>query len=393
MVDDSERDEVRTIISSLLVSQKNAITISLLDREYYKEEGTHIPWRKFGYAHLLEFLESMPQYFKIEQKHGSHYIRGIPSEKSGHVSSLVARQKTPKNNTPYKHYKPSYYTPYMQRPKNRISAEDLNALVMYINDNPNGISIQMALLMIQKKVPHITISMNDLLEQLYELSHQLYINGEVIRPLRINGNHDFRKTNFQSPLVSGSHNTQSPQVIYDVAGNESDEPTNLSNYSKSFNELLPNFIPNLTANHNELLNCNNDDDGYGAVGGDEASVKTDDLSQLINKRMKSRLEQLIQKEPHGIWCAELPDKYLKEYKVPLNYTDLGFNSVREFVSYLPDICYTVQKYPNGDFKLYSTNRNTNELKSRRTDEANEQYDSYDDKNLPVPLVLVSYILN
>ncbi|TGZ57145.1 Tudor domain-containing protein 5 [Temnothorax longispinosus] len=84
-------DEIRKLIQALLLSRNGATAVPLLERNYYDAENTRIPYRQFGYYNLVEFLQSFPEHFIVEQYNGGHYVRGIPSERSRHVSSLVSR--------------------------------------------------------------------------------------------------------------------------------------------------------------------------------------------------------------------------------------------------------------------------------------------------------------
>lgn len=76
-------------------------------------------------------------------------------------------------------------------------------------------------------------------------------------------------------------------------------------------------------------------------------------SILINSRIIGRLRELIEKHPDGIWCAELPTIYFDTYTSTLNYVDLGFESVRQFASSLPNVFHCVQVFEYGDYKLYN----------------------------------------
>ena len=91
----------------------------------------------------------------------------------------------------------------------------------------------------------------------------------------------------------------------------------------------------------------------------------EDLSLVIKISTKIRLIKLIQQCPEGIWCAELPKKYLYEYKTPLIYTELGFTSVRDFASYLPDIFHCLKPAGAGDYKLYSANKPPPDLRNEK----------------------------
>ncbi|OXU25066.1 hypothetical protein TSAR_000904 [Trichomalopsis sarcophagae] len=58
---------------------------------------------------------------------------------------------------------------------------------------------------------------------------------------------------------------------------------------------------------------------------------------LINEKIRFRLQKLIEKHPEGIWCSELPNEYKKEYSIDLDYKDMGCTCIAEFVAKLPDI--------------------------------------------------------
>lgn len=69
----------------------------------------------------------------------------------------------------------------------------------------------------------------------------------------------------------------------------------------------------------------------------DQSIAKDSVGDLIRDSTKTRLRELIEKYPEGIWCSELPSKYQQAYRVELEYTDLGFNSIVQFVAALSDI--------------------------------------------------------
>lgn len=451
-VNNARRDEVRTIILSLLVARPGATAVTMLDNDYYEMEGKRIPWRQFGHANLVEFLQSMPQHFALERRNGVCYVRGIASEKSRHVSSLVSRQKT----IPRKSYVPSYVPPRLRssyyvpntRQKFRIPAEQLNMLVQYVRNSPNGINIQTALLMLQKQLPQCMLSVYDIQDQLRELAHQLYVDGEMIRPVQSNSNgyHHQEAANYPPPLIPAqlqNNVAQSSAQTYAPAGDESEVTDNDSNAvpagyirqplrrPKMGERFEANFKrPQNALNHHDGNNSKNNENDYDDEDDDDdddvgylVDTKTagytekNDVSMLISERVRSRLKQLAEKNPDGIWCTELPEKYLKEYNVSLNYTRLGFSSVREYVSYLPDIFYMMRQDSQGDFILYSAKKSpsdqeTSEKRSenvprtepiempssssrklRNQDDADDENDEDDDDVAPFPADIVSDILH
>lgn len=107
----------------------------------------------------------------------------------------------------------------------------------------------------------------------------------------------------------------------------------------------------------------------------------EDRSALINERIRARLANLIQNHPDGIWCADLPQKYLEQFRIPLNYLELGFNSVCEFASQLPSIFHCVRPTNAGDYKVFNAklpvpNLRNEEPQTRET--LASKYSLYDD---------------
>lgn len=429
MVNQTKLDEVRKIILSLLLSRKGPTPIPILERDYRDIEGQRIPFRQYGYADLVGFLRSMPEHFIIEECNGSHTVRGIASEKSKHVSSLVARQKIDQ--------KSRYVSPHLREPFNhrashiksqrvKIAPDKLLLLIQYVRNNPNGVSMQNALLYVQRLVPFVSISIHDLRDQLRELSHQLSMDGNMIYAVLNNVLRDnvassshqqsladkplMPQSLNKSELPSDSGSPPTTQTIY-AAGQED------SNWIEDFDDENDFVTVNHSAgkcqrrektseqlatnlakcektdmfNYSNVKNNNveiNVDDYFGMNSDSSMEMNTAemniteplDVSEIISDRVKFRLEELLRKHPEGIWCAELPDKFLQEYKVGLNYTRLGFPSVREFTSYLPKIFYMTQSNKSDDFLLYSADKRPVVPKTDPIDITQASCNRYDEHN-------------
>ncbi|XP_070165329.1 uncharacterized protein [Polyergus mexicanus] len=380
---DATRDEIRKILLSLLLARPGATPVTVLDRDYYEVEGERIPWRKFGYADVAEFLKSMPEHFVVEWCNGGHYVRGIASEKTKHVSSLVSRQKSTSKSKyiALRIHRPfiNRYIPQMQRQRVRIPAEQLSYLVTFVQNNPNGVYLRDALAMLQKQLPHVMLSLYDMREQLHELPHSLYLDCDMIYP--VNDVSREAKNSPQRPISEPQNMPRSSTMettcvggdegsdfLEDLSDDDSFVPVKYLNsnhpkQSKTSERLAAVFARNANNEQNAMSNHNDDvnvDEYFAATNNNDNSKTTTadyvDLSSLISNRTKSRLDQLVRKHPEGIWCADLPDKYLKEYNIHLNYIELGFTSVREYVSYLPDIFYMTRANSIDDFLLYSADK-------------------------------------
>nr|XP_037277562.1 uncharacterized protein LOC119170486 isoform X1 [Rhipicephalus microplus] len=90
----ADRDEVETIVSSILASQKNGLPLQALDDEYRENVGTCIPYQELGYDTLVEFLESGPQVVSLQRApDGEIVARAAYNALTAHVTKMVAEQK------------------------------------------------------------------------------------------------------------------------------------------------------------------------------------------------------------------------------------------------------------------------------------------------------------
>ncbi|EFN81393.1 Tudor domain-containing protein 5 [Harpegnathos saltator] len=400
MSNETALEDVRKVILSLLVARPDFTPISVLDNDYCEVEGRHIPWHKFDFGSTADFLRSMPQYFEVKQIGGATYVRGIASDKSKHVSSLVSRQKrsfprcTPRLR--------STHNSRVLRQRPKIPAEQLNILVQYVQNFPKGVNINSALLMIQKQLPYVNFVPQDIKDQLRELRHKLYIDGDIIRPVETNGSAS--KTNISSSdqsslptseLMYNAPTSSSSNVVFTVPEeyhddlNIDDDDFVRSNSvqhhlrRQKTDERLASSLKEFS-DYEQMLNYydtykdrekyNNNTEYFK----NSEITETNNLSNLINDRIRSRLVQLMQKYPDGIQCSELPELYMKEYKTPLNYAELGFNSISTYVSYLPEIFYMTRENVNGDFILYSVDI---KLKHQSVVENSNQGKSYSQETI------------
>ncbi|KAG5329365.1 TDRD5 protein, partial [Acromyrmex heyeri] len=423
-----DQDEIRTLLLSLLVSRKNATPVVVLERDYYNMEKKRIPYRKFNCNNLVQFLQSMPEHFVVEEANGGHYVRGI-ADKSKHVSSLVSRQKNPSNKNLRTRYSSRQATTFNRRIQHaripiRIPNGTLIDLVDHIKTHPNGMSLQNALLYVQAKIQHVPISHQDLRAQLREVTHQLCIDGNMIYAIQngLQSNVAQQPSNQQPlleessiqlrneselPIQSRDSISLSTQQIEYPAGEEDfeldyfddeDEDYFISPYSKNnidncqkrpkTSEMLAtNLAQHVKSEQTDMFNYSKSPDANEIFESlmtnsncteMRATECPQDKSEIVSDRIKARLKKLLQKYPDGIWCAELPDIYLKEYKVHLNYSNLGFTSVREFTSYLPKIFYMTQVNKTDDFKLYSADKRPVVPKAESINETSHdhQYDEH-----------------
>ncbi len=61
--------DVKVSIRAVLSSSQNELTVNDLSRDYKKFDGAEIPFKKFGYRSLAEFLRSIPDTVTVTLHH------------------------------------------------------------------------------------------------------------------------------------------------------------------------------------------------------------------------------------------------------------------------------------------------------------------------------------
>ncbi|XP_073967756.1 uncharacterized protein isoform X5 [Bombus fervidus] len=396
-VDLQKRENTQTTILALLITRKGGCTLKQLSHDYYELEGEHIPWKDLGYNSLLSFLHSMSKTVQIEHRNNTIIIHGIASEKSKHVSKLIAGQKAQKPSVGRKTHKPNHYFPTTAPNRIRIPAEILSKVISLVKDKPNGLNKDYILQEIHSRMPFVKITMKEMEEQLQELSHRIFQTNNKIYPNQskvknfnnLKDRNDMSHSKSKLPIITAAGDEDSDDTLdhEDVLEVTQLNHTSKFDYTKSNSKSksTSSFTKETKYQDQETQHSNNikmkfDDD---IMKDKENVLDKKDIEILINERIKFRLEKLIQNHSDGIWCADLPEKYLEEYKVPLNYAELGFNSVREFASQLPEIFHCIQPRDTGDFMLYYAKREIPSNKLTKKHEANniaQWYDIYESSN-------------
>ncbi|XP_043288541.1 tudor domain-containing protein 5-like [Venturia canescens] len=302
------REEVQNLLSYLLITRKETFTTGVpiikLDLDFKEETGIHIPFREFGHGCLVDFLQSLTGGLSIRPYNGTHYAYPVVSEKTNHVSNLVADQNHRKIAS-YRHEE--YKQP---QPRDTSTSEESRA-----NDQPSRFNGGKAIC----KPAGFSYSEDD------DYSKDFY--AEV----------DENTVQKEDDKPKENHPSNEKTPVYSTSSSEKNETAKCP---PGFHELKESTSTNDNATDNEAI------------------------SHLINERTRLRLQKLIEKHPDGIWCTDLPELYRNEYTIPLNYKELGFVSVIEFVSHLPGIFQSTRPQDKGDFKVYNAKTGISDAKPR-----------------------------
>ncbi|OXU30517.1 hypothetical protein TSAR_007320 [Trichomalopsis sarcophagae] len=272
-------EELKMDIRSLLVSRNSEnITLPLLNKLYKDITDQDIPYIDFHYTSLKLFLASMPEILHLEyNKKNELCAYHVESDKSKHISILVSKEKKDtdkeKNNR--------------RRKRNLIDPRMLNEILSELCDSStaqHGVNKKVkkadVLSSIKSKIGEYAFyDVQDLNNQLNELTHILYYTDEFIY---------FKHG---APLVKKRTNNKMTDAH---SRNDMDKKT-------------------------------------------EGFAQNSSVGDLIRSSTRERLQKLIEKHPNGIWCNQLPKLYQREFKLDLEYTDLGFSCIIDFVCALSDI--------------------------------------------------------
>jgi hypothetical protein len=86
-------DDVLIMIKSILSAVKDALNLKELEKDYYEQEGKHIPFRQLGHASLVGFLEAYPQCVTVIKSLNGISVRPVVTGDIAALARLVAGQK------------------------------------------------------------------------------------------------------------------------------------------------------------------------------------------------------------------------------------------------------------------------------------------------------------
>ena len=73
---DMLKEDIRVLLKTVLKANKNGWTLKRLDREYKSMVGEAIPFMKFGFCSLKDFLQDFPETVLIEDDE-KHFFKTI----------------------------------------------------------------------------------------------------------------------------------------------------------------------------------------------------------------------------------------------------------------------------------------------------------------------------
>ncbi|XP_077560379.1 uncharacterized protein LOC144175156 isoform X12 [Haemaphysalis longicornis] len=95
------RDDVGTILSSILAIEKDGLSLKQLNVEYKSIVGEWIPFKDFDHSSLAAFLEGMPGVVTLRRApNGDVVAHAARNAATAHITKMVAQQKPAKSRGP-----------------------------------------------------------------------------------------------------------------------------------------------------------------------------------------------------------------------------------------------------------------------------------------------------
>lgn len=295
--------DVIDTISAVLVPEKKKhhIEVAKLDQLYREIDGERIPWKDLGFPSLVGFLGTI-KCLDIYRENGSHYLNFHGTDKTAHLSELVAHQRTNKNKKMPSNRKqiPSHYfsnRPYAKLDDDRQLNVETHKTATFFDDESD---------------PEY--------DDVFEESNSINLNQSTKSD----------KLKIQN-IIKTSMNIQNSKDIY-------------SSRHGTGKQAVKNYINQW--NDNSAKDVNDADD----------NEEGDKYFFDICTKTREKLVKLIKKRPEGIKCAKLPDIYHQEYHEVLDWEDYSCDSLTQFACNLPEIFHLVKPNSHGDFILYDVTK-------------------------------------
>lgn len=303
-------EEVKKIILSLLISSpEREITLSHLSRLYKEQTDENIPHLEFNFVNLKDFLYEMRDAFYLDYNENNELcVYHVDSEKSQHIKNLVKKQKK-------SHRSERVGSKYADR-SNLIDPrllfyvlKESMVSISFIYKNKRCVKKSDVLSKINSYGDgvHLSYTISALSYQLNELTHLLTHDDDFI-------------------------------YFKDEFFNKQRKENKTSKKSIAVRKILSD-------KNSQVQDCKS---------ATQTRIQMNSLSDLVKNSTKVRLQKLVEKYPNGIRCCDIPKEYLNEFKLELEYCDIGFNSVIEFIHAIPDTLKIVKL--SDEYKVFDSRR-------------------------------------
>ncbi|XP_029197826.2 tudor domain-containing protein 5-like isoform X1 [Acropora millepora] len=307
------RQEVMKNVRSLLISAKYGLTVAELQRDYNDMIKKPLPFRELGYKTPVDMLKDMPNVARPTWEKGVLILKGIADASTRHIANLVERQKrtSPKRKTRLTTYRPESapVVPHFVRTQ----------IKELLSNYPSGLLGSMFAIAFSRRFGK-ELNYNAL--RFHSLGHLLESIPDIARveDMRGGGLRVYGK----GIAINSVVNMEDPGDNFPTTRRTESSSTSVQTTTERKNGKP---VPNLDSR------C----EGNKTVG-TNSSMKLKVAGRSgIDEEIQEECKQVLAKRPNGIWAARFAAEYKKFHKKELNIKQLGFMSMVEFMSAMPDV--------------------------------------------------------
>ncbi|XP_028407750.1 tudor domain-containing protein 5-like isoform X2 [Dendronephthya gigantea] len=361
--------EVKKNIRALLISAPRGLSVEDIEHDYHAMLGKPLPFKHFRCKSALEFLKTMPDVVKANWSNGILILEGIADESSKHIAKLVSRQQVNASKSRRIHKASINTKPLVVPDSFRRNVKEL--LSVY----PNGV---------------LGSSFNEVYARHYgeELSHSnlgfksmsMLLNAiNDIATIVKNPKGGYRvcavvRKNRKPPPGKKTSLLPAPPTKPSPSNTLALGTVSQNSLSSKASQSTPHLKANMPLSRTESLKCNahviphkrkpltdlnmlhgNVNTNKDYVGEKTAVEKVKeflDSQSGVSDSMKDELISVLAKRPNGVWAARLPFEFKTLVGKELDVLKIGFYSIIEMASAMPDVFRIERPFPNGDWLLF-----------------------------------------
>lgn len=415
------RDSVKKHVRALLISAPMGLSMRELERDYKEVIGERIPALDLGFNSAQDLLLDMPDVAYPQWERGDLVLFGVADSTTKHIQKLVSRQRKDKAKIKKKRaavnrrsQRDAIYS--YQQPPRRTGPSPFSSLSFKVPAVKSTVPASL-----QSQVKHILkehpagISSFEFKDVFYRV-HNYDINfkklgfdslWEFVRAIPgVKASHVSKEEydiflvpeNFR-PIPAGYETSATAQkdeeddVIYQPERARSKQVRTVSSEATSSHQSISNTqkqigsraVPSNSRSPWALAGVPRpvkkaaSPRGRGRAkepvpGNDSRNDRSTnpeprvtsklgpvsvehDIEAPFEKKFVEEIRQILDQHPEGVWSIELPEKYKNLTGKSLQFFSMGYYSVIELVSAMPDVV-TVVREDNSDWKLYDARKKT-----------------------------------
>lgn len=326
------KEEVKKIIRSLLLSSKHGLTVNELCTEYTEVTCKCLPYKELGYFSAVDLVKDMSDVIRpFFMSGGVMLLRGIPDSSTAHINELVRRQKSTGANSRIVTQQAA------PKPTKKIVPYNIRSkLLELISLYPAGIEMR-----------------------LFERAYHHYFGKRLQPPLC--GFPCLRSLIAACPDIITTKIKLDQVFLFPTVSKDQPKTTKES--------PLPLMDKIVYAPPDQKPN----------IG--------------IPDNLKQEIFTVLSKCKNGVWSARFPFEYRVLHKKCFDVQALGFNSVVELMSKLYDLVSIKRPVVNGDWLLFAKGTEAEEV-SKSTVSAFDKYSLKSPRELDELIeIYLSYIID